>query len=79
MAAKVYVQRYADGTKSLMRRSTPQGRTPMPAEYKMIRTNITTSREAKKIITAKARKMGMSFSAYLELAGILYTPELVKS
>lgn len=45
----------------------------------MIRTNITTSRQAKAIIKSKAQKMGMSFSAYLELAGILYTPELVKS
>lgn len=44
----------------------------------MIRTNITTSRQAKEIITGKAREMGMSFSAYLELAGILYTPELLK-
>ena len=79
MSALIYLQHYADRTKSLMRRSTPQGRTPLPADCKMIRTNITTSREAKKTITAKARKMGMSFSAYLELAGILYTPELLNS
>jgi hypothetical protein len=79
MAHKTYRQYYANGTSEIMRRSTPQGRTALPAEDKMIRTNITTSRTAKKIITAKARKIGMSFSAYIELAGMLYTPELLKS
>jgi ribosomal protein L14E/L6E/L27E len=44
----------------------------------MIRTNITTSRAAKKIIKQKADALDMSFSAYLELAGVLYTPELQK-
>ena len=75
MASKVYTQHYADGTSSLVRRNAAQGRKPCP-ELRMIRTNITTSREAKKIIQDKAKSMGISFSAYLELAGILYTPEL---
>jgi hypothetical protein len=79
MSALIYRQHYADNTSALKRRAVKQGRTPLPVEMKKIRTNITTSREAKKIITAKARKMGMSFSAYLELAGVLYTPELLKS
>ena len=79
MASNVYTQFTADGKSGLMRRSKKQGRIALPPEMKMIRTNITTSRQAKKIITAKACKMGMSFSAYLELAGLLYTPELLKS
>jgi hypothetical protein len=45
----------------------------------MIRTNITTSREAKAIIKRKAELIGLSFSAYIELSGILYTPELVNT
>ena len=79
MSPNVYHQRYVNGSSELMRRSIKQGRKPLHKELKMIRTNITTSRQAKKIITSKAQKMGMSFSAYLELAGILYTPELLKS
>jgi hypothetical protein len=79
MASKTFNQSTADGKKILMRRSTKQGRISLPAEMKMIRTNITTSREAKKIIKEKAQAMNMSFSAYLELAGILYTPKLLKS
>lgn len=79
MASNTFRQSYVDGSSGLMRRSTKQGRTPLPEGMKMIRTNITMSREAKKIITEKAKRLGMSFSAYLELAGILYTPELVKS
>jgi len=50
----------------------------MPAELKMVRTNITMSRKAKEIIRQKAQEMGMSFSAYLELSGILYTPKSLK-
>jgi hypothetical protein len=77
MASNIYSQYTADGHSGLMRRSTPQGRTAQP-ETRMIRTNITTSRAAKKIIKQKADALNMSFSAYLELAGILYTPELQK-
>ena len=79
MASKTYIQDYADGKHELVRRSKPQGRHKKHENMKMIRTNITTSREAKIIIQRKARLMGMSFSAYLELSGILYTPELLKT
>ena len=73
MASNNFIQYTADGKSGMMRRSKKQGRNNLPPEMKMIRTNITTSREAKKIITRKAQAMGLSFSAYLELAGILYT------
>lgn len=78
MAHNIYRQHHVDGTSELRRRITPQGRTAQP-ETRMIRTNITTSRAAKKVIKAKAAALGMSFSAYLELSGMLYTPELLKS
>jgi hypothetical protein len=77
MAHNIYTRYTITGSAQYSRKGT-QGRKPSP-ETRMIRTNITTSREAKKIITEKARAVGMSFSGYLELAGILYTPELVKT
>ena len=79
MASNTFRQHYADGSSGLMRRSTKQGRTALPESMKMLRINITMSREAKKIITIKAHKMGMSFSAYVELSGILYTSELLNT
>lgn len=79
MASNIFWQRYADGSSGLMRRSIKQGRTALPEGMKKIRTNITISKESKEIITEKAKKLGMSFSAYVELSGVLYTPELLKS
>jgi hypothetical protein len=77
MSANVYTQHFVDKPPELRRRRIRQGRTPKPEKLKMIRTNITTSREAKKVIKGKAKSFGMSFSAYVELACILYTPELL--
>jgi predicted metalloendopeptidase len=79
MASNIYTQHYVDGSSRSRRRREKQGRKPIPEELKMIRTNITTSRIAKKIIKQKAQAMGLSFSAYLELSGILYTPELLNT
>ena len=77
MASKIFTQSFVDGSTCVMRRSVNQGRPAKPKEYRMVRSNITTSRQAKQVIKNKARQMGLSFSAYLELAGILYTPELL--
>ena len=78
MASNKYHRVTVDGKTTWYSRKGTQGRKPSP-ETRMIRSNITTSRAAKKIITEKAKAMGMSFSGYLELAGILYTPEFVKT
>lgn len=77
MANNIYRQHYTDGTNRLVRRSKKQGRRNIPEEAKVIRVNITMNRSAKIVILRKAKLLNMSFSAYLELAGILYTPELL--
>ena len=78
MASNIYTQHYTNGSSDLRRRIRRQGRTPQPKELKMVRINVTMSPAAVLIIQKKAKLLNMSFSAYLELSGILYTPELLK-
>lgn len=74
MASNIYTRDTIDGPVQYQRKGT-QGRKPQDKELLMLRKNITVSAQGRKVIQEKARGMNMSFSAYLELAGILYTPK----
>ena len=58
---------------TLYKRSIKQGRREKPAEIKKVYKMTMVTPQAKKIIEEKARKMNMSYSAYVELAGVLFS------
>lgn len=72
MASKTYAQATVTGT-IIMRRSTPQGRRRKPEELRKIPVLITMTREGKRLAKQKAKQMNMSLSAYLDLAGTLFS------
>ncbi len=57
----------------LYKRSAKQGRKLKPVEIKKVYKMTMVTPQAKKIIEEKARKMNMSYSAYVELAGVLFS------
>jgi len=58
---------------TLYKRSIKQGRREKPAEIKKVYKMTMVTPQAKKIIEEKARKLNMSYSAYVELAGVLFS------
>lgn len=78
MASNIYTRNTITGPVKHQRKGT-QGRKPKDKELLMKRKNITMSGPGMDVIKRKAKMLNLSFSAYLELAGVLYTPESVKS
>jgi len=72
MASKVYTRQYVDGTEQTFQRDN-QGRKPLPKEIKKVYKMTMVTPQAKKIIEEKAKQMNMSYSAYVELAGVLFS------
>ena len=55
------------------KRSVKQGRREKPSEIKKVYKMTMVTPQAKKIIEEKARQMNMSYSAYVELAAVLFS------
>jgi len=71
MASNTYTQQFADGTSQLYRRGTKQGRPKSLEVDKAVCVSLAPS--SLLVIDRKAKQMNMSRSAYLELAGVLFT------
>lgn len=74
MASKTFIQHHANGTSQTMRRSTKQGAPVKSDEAKKVYRTYTMTKQCLPLIAEKARLMGMSVSAYVELAAVLYNP-----
>lgn len=73
MASNIYTQHTVGGGSHLAKRSTKQGCPIKPTEIKKVYKMTMVTPQGKKAITAKAKAAGMSYSAYVELAGTLFS------
>lgn len=72
MATNIYTMRTVDGKQQQYRRAKKQGAPKKDAAIKDIYVCITLLPASLRKIDANARAHGMSRSAWLELAGVLY-------
>jgi hypothetical protein len=77
MAANVYLQHYADGTQERHRRSTKQGRRPLPVELRQSRRiTVNLTEQQYRQAVEQAERCGMKPAAYGALAMSLFDVEL---
>ena len=74
MASKTYIQHYVDGTSEIVKRSAKQGRKIGTGEGVQPRSYSSSEKDETAIIE-NAKKLGMSKSAYICLAAVMYEPK----
>lgn len=72
MSANVFRQDTADGKSHLARRSTKQGRKPLPAELVRVKMSCRVYGSTKRRVETESQKYGMTPSAYADLALSLF-------
>jgi len=71
MASKTKIRTFVDGTsKTFLRKK--QGAPRKDDELKKIRKNMSLSKQGYRIAKEKAKRLGISVSAFYDLAGTLY-------
>lgn len=73
MGHNIYQRKTVDGTMTTYTRKGTQGAHKKPNEIKKVYKMIMVTPQAKRIIEEKAKAMNMSYSAYVELAGVLFS------
>jgi hypothetical protein len=74
MAKVLYIQYLADGTTKTMCHATKQGAPVKPVEIRKVYKTYMICPASLPIIKEKAKSMGLSISAYVDLAAVLYNP-----
>jgi hypothetical protein len=74
MAKVLYTQHLSDCTTKTMRRATKQGAPVKPVEIRKVYKTYMICPASLPIIEEKAKAMGLSISAYVDLAAVLYNP-----